>query len=432
MKHVELAYGREGISVELPDSVDVIRPQFLPGLDDEADAILKAIRNPIGSASLGDLVKPDDKVVVVHTDITRPTPNNRILPVLLYELEAADIPIDAVMLINGLGTHRPQTEAELRAMLGDSIVQEYRCLQHDCYDETNLVSLGVTSFGHPVRINRAYMDADVKILTGFIEPHLFAGFSGGPKALLPSLAGSESVFTNHGYEMILSPLATWGVTEGNPLWEEMREVALRTDPTFLLNVTLNANGEITGVFAGDMLEAHATGCEFVREQAMIEVQGPYDIVITTNSGYPLDQNLYQSVKGMSAARQIVRMGGAIVIATACEDGLPDHGRYMELLEAGGSPEGVLEMVSQPGFSAHDQWEVQVQATIQMHADVFVYSDGLTDVQIESALLLPSPSIARTLDDLFEKYGSEARVCVLPEGPQTIPYLSERTSETKSG
>ncbi len=317
-------------------------------------------------------------------------------------------------------------------MLGDSIVQEYRCLQHDCYDETNLVSLGVTSFGHPVRINRAYMDADVKILTGFIEPHLFAGFSGGPKALLPSLAGSESVFTNHGYEMILSPLATWGVTEGNPLWEEMREVALRTDPTFLLNVTLNANGEITGVFAGDMLEAHATGCEFVREQAMIEVQGPYDIVITTNSGYPLDQNLYQSVKGMSAARQIVRMGGAIVIATACEDGLPDHGRYMELLEAGGSPEGVLEMVSQPGFSAHDQWEVQVQATIQMHADVFVYSDGLTDVQIESALLLPSPSIARTLDDLFEKYGSEARVCVLPEGPQTIPYLSERTSETKSG
>ena len=178
---------------------------------------------------------------MVHTDITRATPNDRILPVLLDELESAGIAREDITFLNGLGTHRRQTEAELRAMLGDRIVEGYRCLQHDCNDEANLVSLGETSLGHPVRINRFYLEADVRILTGFIEPHFFAGFSGGPKAVLPSLAGAESVFTNHGIEMIAHPKATWGVIEGNPIWEEMREVALRTNPTFLLNVSLNVN-----------------------------------------------------------------------------------------------------------------------------------------------------------------------------------------------
>jgi nickel-dependent lactate racemase len=344
------------------------------------------------------------------------------LPVILAELEEAGIAREDITLLNGLGTHRPQTDAELRALLGDAIVEGYRCLQHDCYAEANLVSLGETSLGHPVRINRQYLEADVKVLTGFIEPHFFAGFSGGPKAILPSLAGSESVFTNHGRRMIADPQATWGITEGNPIWEEMREVALRTEPTFLVNVALNVAGEITGVFAGDMLAAHEVGCRFVKENAMVGVAEPFDVVVTTNSGYPLDQNLYQSVKGMRAASQIVRAGGAIVIATACEDGLPDHGRYAELLAEGGSPEGVLEMIARPGFSVQDQWQVQIQAQIQLAARVYVHSEGLTDDQIRKALFLPSPKVEETVASLRAEYGPEARLCVIPEGPQTIPYL----------
>jgi nickel-dependent lactate racemase len=420
--HIKLAYGRTGLTITLPDSVDVLLPRFLPGLPDERAALQKALRAPIGSVALAELVKPGDGVVVVHTDITRATPNERILPVLLDELEAVGIDRENITLLNGLGTHRPQTAAELRAMLGDHIVDRYRCLQHDCNDETNLVSLGVTSLGHPVRINRFYLEADVRILTGFIEPHFFAGFSGGPKAVIPSLAGAESVFTNHGLEMIAHPNATWGVIEGNPIWEEMCAVALRTNPAFLLNVSLNTRREITGIYAGDMLAAFLKGCSFVKENAMRAVEKPYDIVITTNSGYPLDQNLYQSVKGLSAANQIVRQGGSIIIATACEDGLPNHGRYAALLAEAGSPQGVIDMISKPGFCAQDQWQVQIQAQIQQRADVYVYSDGLTDEQIQRALFIPCRDLEQTISQLQEKYGPQARMCVIPEGPQTIPYL----------
>jgi lactate racemase len=422
VKHIHLAYGRHGLGVDLPDEAQVIEPRFVPGLADEAAALRTALRQPIASPPLAELAKPGDSAVVVHTDITRATPNERILPVLLAELEAAGVRRPDITLLNGLGTHRRQSEAELRAMLGDAVVDGYRCLQHDCFDDAGLVSLGATSRGHPVRINRAYMQADVKLLTGFIEPHFFAGFSGGPKAVLPSLAGAESVFTNHGLKMIGHPRATWGVSAGNPIWEEMREVALRTEPALLLNVALNTRRQITGVFAGDMLQAHAAGCEFVRQSAMAAVDAPFDIVVTTNSGYPLDQNLYQTVKGMSAAAQIVRPGGAIVMAAACADGLPDHGQYAALLAQAGSPQAVLAMISQPGFSAHDQWQVQIQAQIQLKAEVHVYSDGLSDQQIRRALFVPCRSIEDTVAHLLARYGPAARICVMPDGPLTIPYV----------
>ena len=205
-------------------------------------------------------------------------------------------------------------------------------------------------------------------------------------------------------------------------------MALRTEPAFLLNVALNTRRQITGVFAGDMLAAHAAGCEFVRQSAMVPVDAPYDIVLTTNSGYPLDQNLYQSVKGMSAAAQVVREGGAIVMAAACEDGLPSHGKYAELLAQAGSPQAVLDLISQPGFSEHDQWQVQIQAQIQLRAEVHVYSDGLSDRQIERALFIPCRDIARTVADLQGRYGPGARLCVMPDGPLTIPYVREVTYE----
>jgi len=417
-----LAYGRNGLTVNLPAKTDLITSRFVAGVADEPSALQAALRSPIGTPPLRELVQPGNTVVIVHTDITRATPNDRILPVLLAELEAAGIARADITLLNALGTHRPQTDAELRVMLGDAIVDNYRCLQHDAFDDENLVYLGETSNGHPVRINRHFHEADITILTGFIEPHFFAGFSGGPKGVLPSIAGAESVFTNHGRAMIAHPKATWGNLLANPVWEEMREAARMAKPTFLLNVTLNTEKQITGVFAGELLPAHAAGCAFVRESAMVPVDAPYDIVITTNSGYPLDQNLYQCVKGMSAARQIVRAGGSIIMAGACNDGLPNYGKYAELLQRGGSPQGVLDLIAQPGFSEHDQWQVQIQAQLQLHADIHVYSDGLTDEQIEAALFIPCRDIAATVATLQARYGADARICVLPEGPLTIAYV----------
>jgi nickel-dependent lactate racemase len=375
------------------------------------------------------MVAPGNTVAIVHTDITRATPNDRMLPILLKELEDAGVQRKDITLINGLGTHRKQTDSELRAMLGSEVVEHYRCIQHDCYDDANLVSLGVTTRGNLVRINKTYLESDIRILTGFIEPHFFAGFSGGPKAVLPSLAGWESVFSNHGARMISDPNAAWGITEGNPIWEEMREVALTTNPTFSLMVTMNREKQVTGVFAGDMLEAHRAGREFVKRTAMVGVDALYDVVITTNSGYPLDQNLYQAVKGMSGASQIVREGGTIIIAAACQDGLPNHGGYVRLLEAAGSPQRVLEMLDEPGFHEPDQWQVQIQALIQLKAAVHVYSDHLSDEDIRRAWFRPCRNIEGLIADLRQQSGHVMRLCVIPEGPQTIAYLQESATIT---
>jgi nickel-dependent lactate racemase len=396
----------------------------VPGVPDETAAILAALRDPIGSAPLRDKVKPGDKVVVVHSDITRATPNDRLLPVILKELEAAGIRREDMTLLNGLGTHRPQTDAELRKMLGDEIVDNYRCMQHDANDDANLIPLGTTSLGHPVRVNRLLIESDVRILTGFIEPHFFAGFSGGPKAILPSLAGAETVLTNHGYMMVGHPNATWGITEGNPIWEEMREVALRTNPTFLVNVTLNTDKRITGVFAGDLLAAHRAGCDFVRANAMVPLAAPYDIAITTNSGYPLDQNLYQAIKGVSAASRVIRPGGSIIMCAACQDGVPAGSGYAKLMAEAGSPQRVLEMVATPGFAAPDQWNAQIQSMVLMNADVFIYSDGVTPAEVEAALYKSCPNVEALVAQLMDHYGAGARACVIPDGPQTVAYIGE--------
>lgn len=403
----------------MPDFAQVIAPRHVAGVSDEPAAIKTALAAPIASPPLTEIAAGKQRVVVTHSDITRATPNDRILPVLLRTLEQAGVARDNITLINALGTHRRQSQTELKQMLGSDIVARYRCEQHDAWDDAALVVAGTTTRGNAVRLNRRVMEADLVIFTGFIEPHFFAGFSGGPKGALPALAGSESVLSNHGYAMIGTPSATWGITDGNPIWEEMREVALKINPLFLLNVSLNVSGHITGVFAGDVVKAHRRGCDFVRSSAMAPVAEPFDVVVTTNSGYPLDQNLYQTVKGMQAAKGIVRSGGAIILAAECAEGLPSHGRYAQLLASAGSPEAVLAMLQQPGFAEQDQWQVQIQAQIQRHADVYVYSDGLSDEEIRAALLTPTRDIEATLEELAPK-----RLCVLPQGPLTISYLSE--------
>lgn len=423
-KRVHLAYGRDGLDVDVPAEAVVIEPKYVPGLPDEPAALVEALRKPTAGPALRDRIQAGQKVVIVHTDITRATPNDRILPPLLAELESAGIRREDITLLNALGTHRPQTQGELEAMLGRAIVANYRCEQHDGHDDANLVHVGRTRFGHDVRVNRHYMDADVRILTGFIEPHFFAGFSGGPKGVLPSIAGAESVLDNHGAKMIADPKATWGILDGNPIWEEMREAATMTQPTFLLNVTMNRDKQITGVFTGDMVEAHAKGCAFVKASAMVPVPGAFDVVLTSNSGYPLDLNLYQTIKGVSAASQIVRAGGAIIIASQCWDGIPEHGQFGRLLREGASPAEVLATIESPDFAGcMDQWQAQVQCRVQARADVYVYADGLTDEQLGQCHLTPCGKIEERLGSLAAQApGGVLRLCVMPEGPLTIPYI----------
>jgi nickel-dependent lactate racemase len=420
---VKLAYGKTGLPLELDDTLDVtvVEPVFVPALADAAAAVRAALEAPIGSPPLRELVRPGMRVGVVFSDITRPAPNPLLLGAVLDVLDG--VPGVDVVLFNALGTHRPNTEAELRSMVGDAIFERRRIVQNDTFDPATQVRVGVTSKGHETWINAELMACDLKVLTGFIEPHLFAGFSGGGKAIMPGMAGQRTVLGNHDAGMVGHPKAIWGVTLGNPIWEEVREVAGQAGRTFLLNVTLNRDKAVTGVFAGDLDRAHAAGCAYVKASAMVAVPRPFDIVVTTNSGYPLDLNLYQSVKGMRAADQVVRTGGSIIIATRCSDGLPEHGLYGAILRESRDPRELLAKICAPGFLEQDQWQAHVQALIQSRADVFVRSDGLSDDQIRAALLRPCRRIEDTIADLLVRHGREASICVMPEGPQTIPYIA---------
>ena len=419
---ITLDYGRNGLTVNLPDELTtVIEPAYVPGLPDEAGALRDALRNPIGTAPLRRLVRPSHSVAISVCDITRPMPSATLLPVLLSEL--AHVPNDRITIVVATGTHRVNTPAELDAMLGREVTASYRVVNHNAFDATLLDRAGDTPDGIPIWLNRHWTEADVKITTGFVEPHLFAGFSGGPKMVAPGLAGFETIMRLHNAEMIGHPSATWGITEGNPIHDAVRQIARQTGVDFSIDVTINRDRQITSAFAGELFEVHRAACEVAKRLAMRPVARPFDVVVTTNSGYPLDLNLYQTVKGMSAAAQIVKDGGAIVCAAECSDGVPEHGEYGRLLSEGASPEALLERICAPGHNRHDQWQVQVQAQIQRRAKIVLRSDGLTDEQVRAAHLEPTDDVQTAVEMLLRQGGPDARVCVLPEGPQTIPYLA---------
>lgn len=418
--NVSLAYGSGCLPVEFPDHrTTVLRPAPEPGLPDERAAVRAALANPIAARPLHQWLQPDARVCVLFTDLTRATPNERLIPWLLEHLDA--VPPRNVTLLNQTGTHRPNTRAELETMLTPGVVAHYHVLNHDCHNADQLVPLGATRDGTPALLNRLAVEADVRIVTGFIEPHFFAGFSGGPKGLMPGVAGLPTIMSSHGARNIGNPNATFGVTEGNPLWEELRDIALRAGPSFLLNVALNERRQITGVFAGDLLAAHRAGCAFVKRSAMQKVEAPFDVVVTTNSGYPLDLNLYQGVKGLSAGARILKAGGTLILACECREGVPPGSAYDQLLRNAASPEEILARLAAAGRPSPEQWQAQIQALIQRRAKVLLYS-SLPDEVVRAAHLTPCPDIPAAVRDCLHATGDGARVAVLPQGPLTIPYL----------
>ena len=420
---VNLAYGRTGLKVELPDDLTtVIEPTYVPSLPDQEGAIRNALRNPLGGGpTLRRLVKPGQTVAISVCDVTRPMPSSTVLPVLLREL--AHVPSEQVTIMIATGTHRPNTPEELDEMLGPDIARNYRIVNHSAFDTETLEYVGESSSGIPVWLDKAWLAADVRITTGFVEPHFFAGFSGGPKMVAPGLAGFDTIMQLHNAERIAHPMATWGVIHGNPIHDDVRDIAVMTGVDFSVDVTINRNRKITSVYAGDLFLAHEAACRSAKSTAMQQVESPFDVVVTTNSGYPLDLNLYQAVKGMSAAAKVVKEGGTIVCAAVCSDGIPDHGQYKKLLTMRGSPEDLLAMILADGHNVHDQWQVQLQAQIQKRASVYLKSGYLSPEQVREAHLTPIDSIEDTVADALRESGNGARVCVLPEGPQTIPYVA---------
>ncbi len=415
-----LQYGTTGLELDLAGiNATILAPKFLDGLPDEAAAFTAAVRSPLGTRPLRDLIAATDRVAVVIPDITRPLPSDRLLPWLFAEL--AHVPRANFTILIGTGSHRANTPAELDRMLGPGVARSYRVVNHSSTDITTLAAAGRSALGYEVGLARDYVAADRRIILGFIEPHFMAGFSGGYKAVFPGLAALDAIMHYHAAEVIADPRSTWGELEDNPTQRHIRAGGSLQPVDFCINVTLNTRRQITRYFCGETLAAHRAGCAFVKDTAMVACAHDFPIVVTTNSGFPLDQSLYQTVKGMAAAARIVRPGGLILTAARCNDGFPAHGNFRMLVEESRSARELLDRIM-TGSTVLDQWQAQHFAMVLLKARVSLYSE-LPDADVRRAHLAPVHDLRAALDDELTRIGRDAPVAILPEGPLTIPYLA---------
>ena len=419
---IPLDYGETGLDLALPPAAEerttVIRPRFPAPVTSEEEAIVRALRMPDAGPPLAERVPEGATVAISVCDPTRAQPR---VPMLRAILDEIPTPPERVTLLVATGTHRPATQAELEAMFGSELLAACEVVNHRCRDASELVRLPDTGAGVPVLLNRRFLEADVRITTGFVEPHFFAGFSGGPKMVAPGLAGMETILVLHDEARIGHPRAVFGITEGNPVHDDVRAIARQVGVDFGLDVLLDGDKRITGVFGGDLLEEHARACVRSHEEAMCPVDQPFEVVVATNSGYPLDQNLYQAVKGMSAAERIVGTGGAILCAAECRDGIPDEGAYARALRAGGTLAEVRAALAAAPVRRPDDWQIQVHCRILERASVGLHS-SLAEETVRAAHLEPVADLSLACREALGAAGEGARLAVLPHGPVTIPYL----------
>jgi nickel-dependent lactate racemase len=421
-----LPYGERGLDVEVPDTATVLLPEQTPPIPDADAAVRAAIAAPLGSPPLSRIARPGQNAAIVVSDVTRPVPNAVILPPILDTLEAAGVARGDITIVVGTGLHRPSRPDEHVRLLGDEILGRYHVVDHVAKDRSTQEYLLTTPRGTEVWLNREYMNADLRIVTGFVEPHLFAGYSGGGKGVMPGVAGAEAIMANHDARMIGHPRSTWCVTEGNPIFEEMRDIALKSGPSLIVNVTLDVDKRITGVYAGEMVAAHDAAIAQAARQAVRPIPHLYDVVVVTNMGYPADLVLYQSVKGMSVAAQACAPGGTIMLVAECREGVGGD-EYVELLHRETSPDALLrEIENSRHETVFDQWQVQVQALVQARCDVWLYSSLPREI-VEAAHLRYAPDVTDTLAGIVDEkraaLGREPTVCVLPHGQLTVPKVT---------
>lgn len=420
-ERIEIAYGK-GCLTLLADRRKaewrIIRPKPELAVPHVEKVFRDACRRPMAARPLRELMQGGGRVVIVTSDGTRAVPNRLLIPWLLEEM---GVEPRSVTVLLGNGTHRANTPAEIEGMFGHALARRVRIANHDAFDESRNVALGRTAGGAQVRLDREYVEADRRIVIGFIEPHFFAGFSGGAKGIVPAVAFIDTIMRVHRAELIADPRSTWGVMDENPIQREIGESVAFCPPDFLVNVTLNALKEITGVYAGGYVQAHREGWQRVRETSMAPVDRMFPVVVTSNSGFPLDQNLYQTVKGMSAAARIVAPGGTILVAGECSDGIPAGGNFARLMAIGTRPRDIIDHIYALTKPVLDQWQAQVLAEILSKAEVGIYSK-LDAATVESCKLRRVSDLQSAVDTCVRTTGGP--VAVLPEGPLTIPYLTD--------
>lgn len=423
-RRIRLDYGRSGLWADLPPGGDVqiLTPQSVPALPRADEAVEAALQQPIGTPPLADLARGRRNACIVTCDITRPVPNRILLPPILRTLRNAGIPAEQIYILIATGTHRANTPEEIDEMLGSETARHFRVYNHRCADAGEHCSLGVSPRGVPVSLDRRYIEADLRITTGLIEPHFMAGWSGGRKVVMPGLAALASVQAWHSPRFLEHPRAAAGILEGNPVHEEALAIASMARPHFIVDVTLDEQNRITGVFAGDMEEAWLRGVSFAGESARVYVDRPVDVVVTTSAGYPLDATFYQAVKGITAALPILKTGGTIVVAAACSEGIGSAHFTRLLVESPDLP-GFVQRIQEPGWTfVPDQWQVEELARAAARAKIVCVSSGISPADLRRIHVEPAASVEAALDDARKIYGAQAAIAVIPRGPYVIAEL----------
>ena len=418
---ISLPYGRTHLTAQLPDhrvnAVLCSRLEHYVPSAGERELVETALASPIGSATLEELVKDKKKIVLIASDHTRPVPSKVLVPPMLAAIRRGNPRAELTILI-ATGCHRGTTKAELIEKFGPEIVENEKIVIHDCADEANMVTIGTLPSGGTLRIHRLAAEADLLISEGFIEPHFFAGFSGGRKSVLPGIAARETVYWNHNADFIGDPHARTGILEGNPIHKDMIYAARAAGLAFICNVVINAKHQVVGAFAGDCEMAHLAGTEFLKSLCQSEKK-PADIVITTNNGYPLDQNIYQSVKGMTAAEATCREGGVIIMAAACNDG---HGgeSFMQTISANLPASEILAQIqaTPKADTLPDQWESQILARILSRFHVVLISQA-NPALVRAMKMHPAADVEEALTIAQDLLGHEGTITVIPEGISTI-------------
>ncbi len=421
MRRVELEFGAGKLRLDLPVSagfLGVITPGEPPALPDFDAAVRSALGEPIDSPPLAEIAHGRRDACVVVSDGTRAVPNPQLLPPLLEVIHRAGVPRERTLILIATGLHEPSTQAQRERLLGPEIARSYRVADHKAQEPAGLVRVGELEGGVPLHIDARYARADLKLLTGLIEPHMWAGWSGGRKSILPGIAGVETVRLVHSPAMVDHPRTRPGVLEGNPFHRLALQALELAGADFLVNVTVDRALETTGVFAGDPVSAHARGCAFLERFAVRQLPEPLDFLVTTNGGAPLDCNLYQAAKGITGAADVVRPGGGILVAAACPDGAgsPDYHRVLEAIDA---PRPFLERLHRGELFLPDQWCAQEAMRVGLSHRVGLHAQGVGAAEVERLGLHWVDDIGAAVAMALETYGPDARWAVVPDGPWVV-------------
>ncbi|MBX7102692.1 MAG: nickel-dependent lactate racemase [Gemmataceae bacterium] len=420
---IQLDYGRTGLLVDLPDDrvVGPLAIREAPPLDDPAGAIEQCLKQPISSPPLAELARGRRDACIAICDITRPVPNELILKPMLRTLEAAGIPRERILILIATGLHRPNEGAELVEMVGEEIASNYRIENHFGKRAEEHTYLGTTAAGVPAWIDSRYVNADLKITTGLIEPHLMAGYSGGRKVICPGLAALETVKVWHGPRFLEHPLADCGITTGNPVHEENTRIAKMAGCDFIVNACLDGARRVTWAGAGDMVAAWEAGVRFVETVVRVGVPEPLDIVVTTAAGHPLDTTWYQAVKGLLGALPIVKQGGTIVLAASLSEGLGSP-EFVRLLTENPDLDEFKRRIMGSDYFVMDQWQLEEFAKVVARCKVKVVTDGVPAERLKLCHVEAAPTVERAVADSLAEYGPAARVAVIPKGPYVLPFV----------